>query len=397
LPVETKRASALKGMLAHPGLLLVGAAAFSMSTLFSALKPVLLARLLEETSWSEGFVGLVVAMPFIGIAVASLLYYFRPPRAALRHLAMAYGLLLVLAELLSAKVFHHASWLLPLQFVAGFAVGALMAGTSRLVAVSACPDESFGFIDMLAVTMMSVMVAAVGAAVAASGVRGGYLLAAGLCAAYALLIALFKEPKSLLVHHDHAMPLPQVGLRPIAVISMGVLFVTCSGVGFAFMFTLAADLGLGYDVAGERIGLLLLFSALACQVGGWASGRFGPRYPLLGAFTACAGGWWLAVHANSLGMFFLGLIPAVCALQFTFPILLALAGSLDEHGHWAGIGAPLVTSGFAWAAVLAGVVVQNFSVEALGTTSALGMFLCVLLLWPATAAPAVGPIANAPV
>lgn len=375
------------GIFEHPGLLMAGSAAFGMSTLFSAMKPILLTRLLEETQWSAALAGLVVAMPFIGIALSSLLYYFRPPKAAVNQLALRFGALLVLAELLSSSLLTQPIALLPLQFAAGFAVGALMAATSRLVAVSESSDASFGFIDMMAVALMSAMVACMGIAVSLGGARGGYLLAAGIGGFYAVVMALYREPAALRHHHQGATALPELDRKPLAVIFMGMIFVTCSGLGFAFMFSLAADLGMGYEAAGSRIGLLLLVSALACQAGGWASGRFGPRYPLLLAFFSCAGGWWLAVNASTQTAFFCGLVPAIFALQFNFPILLALSGALDEHGRWAGIAAPLITSGFAWAAVVAGLVVGEWGVQALPIATAAGITVCVLLLWPATASP----------
>ncbi|EED32540.1 hypothetical protein NOR53_1267 [gamma proteobacterium NOR5-3] len=381
---QAKPVAGAGAMLSHPGLLMAGAAAFGMSTLFSALKPVLLTRLMEETSWGAASAGVVVAAPFLGIALSSLLFFFRPPQASLRCLAVLFGGSLVLLELLSAFLFTDQLLLLALQFVAGFCVGALMSATSRLVAVSDAPDQSFGFIDMSAVALMSVMVAGAGAAVAAAGVTGGYGFAAVVSLVYALAIASYRESPALLAHHDH-MPEPlDISLRPVAVVTMGVLFVTCSGLGFAFMFSLAARLDLGYEEAGSRIGLLLLASALACQLGGWCSARFGPRYPLLAAFAACAVGWWMVVHAQSPTGFFLGLVPAVFALQFNFPILLALSGSLDAHGRWAGIAAPLITSGFAWAAIVSGQVVQSRGLEALPEVTALGMLLCAVLLWPAT-------------
>ncbi|MFK8043768.1 MFS transporter [Congregibacter sp.] len=372
------------GLFSHPGLLMAGAAAFGMSTLFSALKPVLITRLLEETSWGAAMAGVVVAAPFIGIALSSLLFFFRPPRASVRRLALSFGGFLVVLELLSALFFEQLLLLLSLQFVAGFCVGALMAATSRLVAVSDAPDQSFGFIDMSAVALMSVMVAGAGAAVAVAGVTGGYAFAAVVALIYALVIAAYQESPALMSHHDHQLEPLELGLRPVAVVSMGMLFVTCSGLGFAFMFSIAARLGMGYEDAGSKIGLLLLLSALACQLGGWCSGRFGPRFPLLGAFVSCAVGWWIVVHAQSPTEFILGLIPAVFALQFNFPILLALAGSLDTHGRWAGIAAPLITSGFAWAAIVAGQVVELKGLEALASATAFGMLLCTVLLWPAT-------------
>ncbi|WOJ93652.1 hypothetical protein R0135_00445 [Congregibacter variabilis] len=383
---ESDVADSGSGMFSHPGLLMAGAGAFGMSTLFSALKPVLVTRLMEETTWGAAMAGVVVAAPFLGIALSSLLFFVRPPRASLRRLAVMFGGTLVLLELLSAYLFEYQLLLLSLQFVAGFCVGALMSATSRLVAVSDAPDQSFGFIDMSAVALMSAMVAGAGIAVAAAGVTGGYFFAAAVAFAYALAIASYRESPTLMAHHDHKPEPLDLSLRPLAVVSMGVLFVTCSGLGFAFMFSFAARLGLGYEEAGSKIGLLLLASALACQLGGWCSARFGPRYPLLGAFVACAGGWWMVVHASNPGMFFAGLVPAVFALQFNFPILLALSGSLDAHGRWAGIAAPLITSGFAWAAIVSGQVVQYKGLDALVSFTALGMLLCGALLWPATAA-----------
>jgi predicted MFS family arabinose efflux permease len=384
VPEEFPGAAVSPGLFSHPGLLVAGAAAFGMSTLFSALQPVLLTRLLEETTWDAAMAGVVVAAPFLGIALSSLLFFMRPPRASLRKLALVFGGALVLLELLSAYLFEYRLLLLGFQFVAGFCVGALMAATSRLVAVSDDPDQSFGFIDMSAVILMSAMVVGAGAAVAAAGVMGGYGFAALVALLYASAIASYRESPSLMAHHDHQPEPLDVSVRSLAVIAMGILFVTSSGLGFAFMFSFAARLGLGYEQAGSKIGLLLLASALACQLGGWCSARFGPRFPLLGAFVACAVGWWIVVHAQSPAMFFVGLVPAVFSLQFNFPILLALSGSLDAHGRWAGIAAPLITSGFAWAAILSGQVVQYRGLEALAGVTAVGMLLCAALLWPAT-------------
>jgi hypothetical protein len=259
-----------------------------------------------------------------------------------------------------------------------------MASTSRLVAVSDAPDQSFGFIDMSAVALMSAMVAGAGVSVAALGMLGGYSFAALVAAIYAIAIACYRESPTLLAHHDRPAEPLNVSLNSLSVVTMGVLFVSCSGLGFAFMFSLAAGLGMGYEQAGSRIGVLLLASALACQLGGWCSGRFGPRYPLLGAFFTCALGWWVVVHAQTPTMFFVGLVPAVFSLQFNFPILLALAGSLDKHGRWAGIAAPLITSGFAWAAIAAGQLVQLRGLDSLASATAVGMLLCAMLLWPAT-------------
>lgn len=378
-------ARGLRRIFSHPVLLVAGAAAFSMSTLFSAMKPVLLSRMVQDATFGESLAGLVVALPFVGIALSSLLFYLRPPRASVRVLTLLFGSLLVALEWMSASAYPGFMLLLPAQFGAGFCVGALMAATSRIVAVSCAPDESFGFIDMSAVAMMSLMVAGMGRAVAEGGVRGGYEFAAMAAAIFTVLLVAYREPPRVLAHHAQPAGLPQLGLRPAAVIVMGMVFITCSGLGFAFMFSLAARLGMDYAVAGDRIGLLLMVSALACLAGGWCSGRFGPRYPLLGAFLSCAVGWWVAVHTESPAIFLAALVPGIFALQFNFPILLALSGSLDEHGRWAGIAAPLITSGFAWAAIIAGTLVENFGLASLASANVVGMVACTLLLWPATA------------
>ena len=74
--------------------------------------------------------------------------------------------------------------------------------------------------------------------------------------------ALNREMETLLV------PL-KIGVRPVAVVLMGMLFVTSSGLGFAYMYTVALDLGMQYASAGSFIGILVLVSAFACQLGGW--------------------------------------------------------------------------------------------------------------------------------
>lgn len=86
-------------------------------------------------------------------------------------------------------------------------------------------------------------------------------------------------------------------------------------------------------------------------------------------------------------MFMIALVPAIFSLQFNFPILLALSGSLDKEGQWAAIATPLLTSGFAWAAIAAGTIVNKWNVDALAIATAIGMSVCLLLLIPSRASP----------
>jgi len=227
---------------------------------------------------------------------------------------------------------------------------------------------------------MSGMVYGIGQAVANSGLTGGYGFATA--AAVVLTIAMFTLRGGAAMHSTTQLQAPalRISMRPVAVILMGVLFVTSSGLGFAFMFTLARNLGMNYDAAGTQIGVLLFLSALACQAGGWAAARYGHTRPLAGAFICCAAGWYFAVHATDPMLFLLALVPAIFALQFNYPILLALCGSLDSHGRWAAIATPLLTSGFAWAAICAGLIVSAWDLSTLATGTAAGMLVCLILL-----------------
>jgi hypothetical protein len=92
----------------HARLLVAGAAAYSMSTLFSAMKPVLLTRSVEEAGFSESLAGLVVAMPFVGIALASLLTRFFVNHLTITQLSLVFGAMLVGGELVSALYFVNS-------------------------------------------------------------------------------------------------------------------------------------------------------------------------------------------------------------------------------------------------------------------------------------------------
>jgi len=73
-------------------------------------------------------------------------------------------------------------------------------------------------------------------------------------------------------------------------------------------------------------------------------------------------------------------VPAVFSLQFTLPILLSFCGSLDTEGRWAAIGSPLLTSGFAWASILAGLLVSAFGIGVIPLATGAGMLACLCLL-----------------
>ncbi len=364
----------------HLGLMAAGSAAYAMSTLFSAMKPVLLTRFVEEVQFSESLAGLIVATPFVGIACAALCIRGWILRAPYWQIVALFGCLLTGTEFLSVFAYSNAWIVLVAQFLGGISVGILMGCTSRMIATTSTPDQLFGFVDMTAVLLMSFMVAGVGAAVQAYGLSGGYGFASALALVFMIVMLGHRPPTTLAPAHTSHAPL-DVNWRPVLTVFMGMLFVTCSGLGFAYMFTLARELGMRYDDAGSYIGIILFFSALACQAGGWCSARYGSTRPLAAAFVTCAVGWYVAIHANAPWLFLAALIPATFSLQFNFPILLALCGSLDSQGRWAGIGTPLLTSGFAWAAITAGAVVERWDVEALAVATALGMTTCLLLLF----------------
>jgi hypothetical protein len=369
----------------YGGLLLAGAAAYSMSTLFSAMKPILLARFVDQAGFSESLAGLAVATPFAGVAAATLVLKPSLTHFTFRQLVFIFGGILVIGEALSAFFFDSKSILLVAQLAGGISVGILMGASSRIIATTKTPDEIFGFVDMTAVLLMSFMIAGIGTVVGMYGLQGGYLMAALIAFIFTLAMARYQEPAKMIISdHNPVAPL-KIGVRPIAVVLMGVLFVTSSGLGFAYMFTIALDLGMQYASAGTFIGFLIFVSALACQLGGWCSGRFGPLRPLAGAFVVCALGWYFAINANNQFVFMIALVPAIFSLQFNFPILLAFSGSLDTEGQWAAIATPLLVSGFAWAAISAGAIVQRWNVGALATATAIGMATCLLLLIPSRA------------
>ena len=373
----------------HICLLIATAAAYSMSTLFSAMKPVLLTRFVEEHGWSDALAGLAVATPFIGIALAALIAPLTG-RVAVRTLAVVLGLALIASEFASAFLHPHPVALIALQLVGGVAVGALMGASSRQIAITEKPGPLFGAADMVGVLLMSSMIAAVGWAVGENGLQGGYFVATLIAAV--LVVFMLQYHGAAPVRDDSQKTAPLVVTRQgIAVVAMAVVFITSSGLGFTYMFTIAQGLGASYAEAGSGIGILLLVSALACLAGGWVSERVGPRRPLAVAFVVCAVGWYGVVHATNLTMFYAALVPAVFALQFNFPVLLDLAGSLDSEGRWGAIAVPLQTSGFAWAAILAGAIVGQFGVNAIPPATAIGMAICLALLTQSRA-PAISPL-----
>ncbi|MCR9279542.1 MAG: MFS transporter [Pseudomonadaceae bacterium] len=372
----------LSRLLALKTLILAGAAAYSMSTLFSAMKPIVLTRTAEQLGLSDGLASLIAAMPFVGIASAALLAAPLVTRLSLTQLTCTFGALLIAAELVSAQAFESVPVTLLLQFLAGLSVGILMGATSKVIATSDSADEVFGVVDMTAVLLMSVMISTVSIAVEYNGLEGAYLAAAGISALFALLMLAHRSPAPTPIASDSPTLEPlHVGIRELSVVAMAVTFVTFSGVGFAYMFTIAKDLGMGYAVAGEQIGWLLFASAFACLAGGWCSARFGPARPLAAAFITCAVGWLIASTTQSQIIYIAALVPAVFSLQFCFPVLLALSGSLDRDGRWAAIATPVQTSGFAWAAILAGQVVGVWGTQVIGIVTSAGMAICLALLW----------------
>lgn len=371
-------------LIPYIGLIIAASAAFSMSTLFSSVKPVLLTQFMNEVGFKAGLAGWLVAAPFIGISLATFVVAKLLERYSYRRIISYAGLLLVACQIVNSLFFSYAISTLLLQLFSGISVGVLMGITSSFIARSNSAGTLFGLVDMIGVLLMSFMVAGASMATEKSGVAGGFIFSAILSAVFWLAMFVYKHKAVDRVESQSAPELENtafnISLRPVIIIIMGVLFVTFSGQGFAFMFTIATNLGMTFEQSGNSIGLILFVSAFACLIGGMCSTRFGPEKPLFCAFVVCAIGWTVAINSPSPTIFLMGLFPAICALQFCFPVLLSLAGTLDNEGKWAAVATPLLTSGFAWAAVLSGQVVEVWGVQALATSTQIGMLLCILLL-----------------
>ncbi|MEP2650703.1 MAG: MFS transporter [Paraglaciecola sp.] len=376
--------SRFRYLLPHIGLIIAASAAFSMSTLFSSVKPVLLTQFMNEVGFKAGLSGWLVAAPFIGISLATFVVAKALERYSYRRIISCAGLLLVACQILNSLFFSYAFSTLLLQLLSGISVGVLMGVTSSFIARSNSAGTLFGLVDMIGVLLMSFMVAGASMATEKSGVAGGFMFSVILSVVFWLAMFVYKHKavsdlQDQSVSENNKMTF-KVSLRPVVIILMGVLFVTFSGQGFAFMFTIATNLGMNFEESGNSIGLILFLSAFACLVGGMCSARFGPEKPLLCAFIVCAIGWTVAINSTSPTIFLIGLFPAICALQFSFPVLLSLTGTLDSQGKWAAVATPLLTSGFAWAAVLSGQVVEAWGVNSLAVTTQVGMVICSLLL-----------------
>lgn len=135
------------------------------------MKPVLLTRFVEQVGFSESLAGVAVAMPFVGIAASSVLLKYLFSHMNIRRLAAIFGAVLVISEFSSAFYFHVPGIVLVAQLLGGISVGTLMGATSRVIATTRMPDEIFGFVDMMAVFLMSFMIAGVGLFVALYGLR----------------------------------------------------------------------------------------------------------------------------------------------------------------------------------------------------------------------------------
>jgi predicted MFS family arabinose efflux permease len=374
------------GRAARMGLPLViaGSAAFCTSTMFSAMKPLLITRFIEQAGYSPSLAGLAAAMPFVGGVFAAFVL-----QAVLRRFEggaalvwSAFGLTLI--ELGNAVWFAQPALLLAGQFVAGLFGGVLMGLVSGRIAVAPLPEQTFGVVDFVGVLLMSAMITLVGMAIAQAGLRGAFLAAAALSAVFALVVVVARRGDSTGVAQSAPQTALRIDWRAATIVAMGVTFVTFSGLGFAFMVTSARELGFGYEAASGRIGVILFFSASGCLAGGWCAARFGARPCLLAAFALCALGWYVAFTTPSQSVFLLALCPAIFALQFCFPVLLSLAGSHGEDGRLAGIAAPIIVSGFAWASILAGALVERWGLAALPLWAAIGMAACAAMLLAAT-------------
>lgn len=370
-----------KFLVANRLIIIGGSAAFTLSTLASAMKPVLLIRLIQQAGFNEVMAGLAVGAPFIGMAVASVLVNPLLRVMTSRQLVLLSAIIGVAAHLISASMFQQAAVVFVAQLFSGLAVGVFLGLSSIVIGRQKRADLMFGVVDTVAVFLMSLLIASTAYAVSQLGVSGGYLYAALITALLVpLLWVLIQQHMDIDAIEEQAgeVQLSNV-LRGCAVLLMGTIFITSTGLGFAFAFNIAAELDIEFIDFGGTLGLAALFAALGPVVGGFSAVRWGRRKPLLFGIVFATVSWSAFILAPSREIFLFAIFPAMFFMNVCIPMLLGAAAELDGSGAWSAIAAPLYVAGFALSPIIGGFVVSALDLDALATATIIGGIMCVLL------------------
>ena len=351
-----------------------------ISVLGLLLMPVQIGAMIDGLGLGEAAIGFLATLEFTALGLGLLFVAVNPLKTSALRYALIGAALIVSGQLASALVTEYGT-LTALRCLVGFGAGlANAAATVTIAANFREPERTAGYAFGLVYLVG-------GALYLASPYMTGYSYHKGVflsLAAVALVCVplLFALPDTPLAKKKRAAAAPDAILSTAALLLFTAEVFLMIGMGAAWAF--GERMGLAVNLTANEIGFYFACTMIASIAGSLFAGWLGTRYGRTAPFVVCT--VLVATCCYFMANPGIVVVYVICLLSFQvfqalfIPFLIGTGAALESSGRLSAAVVAVEIFSFGAGGVAGGMVVEAFSLAAVGWLAALGGIVAIPLL-----------------
>lgn len=329
-------------------------AAYTIGVLAGNLQPLVIGALIDSLGLDAADAGFLGSIELATIAAASFVLAPRMAAIPRRTLIVAGGALAAAGYICSAVARSFIA-LAVCRVIAGTGGGMVLAIGNAAVSGCQRPDRMFAQMIVAGTLLITGILAALPAAVAAWGYQGTY---GGMAVVVGVLLPLLLWiPDRAMVEQAHGGTHAAHAALGMATAAAAVLLFF----GQSAMWAFSERIAIAAELNRAQISVALSGSTLAGLCGAVGANWIGLRYrrtsPLLTGILATGGTILALVYTRGPVAYTTILVANGIAYLFMVPYVMGTAAALDPHGRWAAATVGAANVGAAFGPGIAGKVI----------------------------------------
>ena len=333
----------------------------------------------ERFGFSAAQIGWLLSADMSASTVAVLVARLWMHRVNLRH-AIAGALALYVAGNLACLGLGEFAFLLLLRYVAGFAMGTLVAVAVAGIGATERPDRNFGFALSVQVTLGGALLFATPYLVNMGGIASYYVV---FSIVMSTVLFFLKRAPTGYAKESAAGSASSLGLSGplvLAFAAVAVFFIGMNGF-WSFVERIADQAGIAADFVSSALAISVLVSVLGSLLAAWMSDRFGRIGPIVIGVLITVGSVTLLLIQPSSLLFFISVNGFNLMYNFIIPFQSGWIADLDTTGKNITLLPAVQGGGISLGPIIAGMLISGTNYVPVMYMSVSFLVVSALMYW----------------
>ena len=372
MPLRGRAADQEKGNVDRRKALTALISANCIGIMMMAMTPLVVGSVVDAFAVREGTAGIITALEFGTMAIASLMLATRFDRLNARRLALASIAVVVDGNAASIWAVYGGDWVLFIMIrgLVGLGEGALLAASNGMAARTRDPERTFSYLAGWEVMISLFGIAGITVLIETMGPSGTYWALAFISLVFAPFLVWFPskdaEPSS---QESHAKSGLRFERATVVILAAYSAFQLGLSIIWPFVERIGDSLGFSASAVGAVLFVALASSVLGPVLCGILGTRVGRVFPIVIATSIQIVSILIMVYSKSFTWYAGQMVVAGIAFLYLVPLMNGLLAFHDPTGR-ANAGA----AGLTTIATALGPLVGGFTLNAGGSYRLLGWF-----------------------